>query len=250
MIAVTTVNLTPDLRTAQPDLGACDFGQVDDGQLIVLLQRFREIDAVQNHDAEPHVLVAGPAGKFIVRTNNRKLFLYSAHDTSQPGVELDAAAIADAAKSLPLAPAPSLSSSDDSAPLRRRTRNGAAVSILAAGLLLNGYTVYSFFYIDDINRPPPVQLLTNESEIASRRHAAAGRYFTGRAEGDRIIEIDAAGNVRFLRLTAAGEQLETSDSFRIGHLDSKLCLATTDNGVIELQNIDTLVYYRDTYRRR
>ncbi len=250
MFAVTTVNLTPDLRTAQPDLGACDFGQVDDGQLLVLLERFREIDAVQNHDADPHVIVGGPAGKFIIRTSNRRLFLYSAHDTSQPAIELDASAIAAVAKSPRVPPAAAASSSETLPPRRRHARNGAALAILAAGLLLNGYTVYAFFYIDDINRPPPVQLLTNTSEIAAHRQALASRYATGRIEGDRIIEIDASGAVHFLRVTATGEQLEATDSFRIGRLDTKLCLVTTGHGVIELQNIDTLIYYRDTYRRR
>lgn len=251
MFTVSTVNLTPDLRTAQSDLGTCDFGQLDAGQLIILLQRFRDIDPVQNLEADPHVVVGGPAGKFIVRTNNRQLFLYSAYDTSQPAVELDAAAIADAAQfhPRPLEVSPS-ASPEEAAPRRRRARNGAAVAILAAGLLLNGYTVYSFFYIDDINRPPPVQLLTRESEIAAHRQAVAGRYFTGRTEGDRIIEIDPAGHVRFLRLTATGERLETTDTSRIGRLDTKLCLVTSDNGVIEILNIDALVYYRDTYRRR
>ncbi len=248
MFTVTTMNLTPDLRTAQPDLGACDFGQVDEGQLIVLLERFRDIDPVQNQDAEPHVVVVGPAGKFLVRTHARKLYFYDALDTSQPGAELDAAGIAGALKSRPL-PSARPTPAVDPAPPARHSRNAAAICILVAGLLLNGYTVYSFFYIDDVNRPPPVSLLTDAAEIDAHRTAAAGRYATGRAEGDRVIEIDSTGRIRFLRLTSAGEQADSEDTFRIGRLDTKLCLATNDNGVIEVLNIDTLVYYRDTYRR-
>lgn len=249
MFTVTTVNLTPDLRTAQPDLGTCDFGQVDDGQLIVLLERFRTIDPVQNHDAEPQVIVTGSAGKFIIRTSHRKLFLYSAPDSSQPAVELDASAIAEVAKSPSPTSTARRSSPEDPTPARRLARNGAAISILAAGLLLNGYTVYSFFYIDDINRPPPVQLVTSATEISAQLSASTGRYATGRSEGDRVIEIDPTGHIRFHRITATGEQLESEDTGRIGRLDTKLCLATRDSGIIEILNIDTLVYYRDTYRR-
>jgi hypothetical protein len=246
MFTVTTINLTPDLRTAHLDLGSRDFGQVDANQLAALLERFREIDPVQNHDAQPRVIVFTPAGNFIIRTDAKKLFLHDSLAPAQSGIELDPARLADALESLATAPS---APAKRPAPSSRRLRNVATAALFAAGLALNAYTLHAFLEIDDVNRPAPVQLLTDDIEIAARTNAAAGRYATGRSEGDRIIEIDRSGRVRFFRITPTGQRPDSDDAFRIGRLDTKLCLATTRHGVIEILNIDTLAYHRDTYRR-
>ena len=69
-------------------------------------------------------------------------------------------------------------------------------------------------------------------------------------KGDRVIAIDAGGNVRLQELGAHGTvQSETAGTYRLGRRDRRLYLALADGGQIEVTNRDTLVYYRDTYRR-
>lgn len=245
---ITSVNLTADLRTASADLGACDFGERDDAQLFAMLEIFRQLDPLQNHAAEPHLVIEAPTGKFVVRTGQGRLFLYNARAINEPYVELDSSTIL--RELTKHEPAPEEAAAVAATEAARRTpHRGIAVAILVAGLLLNGYTLYSVFYIDDVNARPPVKLVTDEKQLAALRLSAVGRYATGPAPGDRIIEVAADGKVRFFERTAGGERSDTDDTYRFGRHDSQLCLTTRDSGVIDVLNIDTLVYYRDTYRR-
>ena len=245
---LTTVNLTADLRTARADLGACDFGERDDAQVFAMLEIFRQIDPVQNHAAEPQIVIESPNGKFLVRTGQGKLYLYNARDTTEPYVELNSSEILREI----LRPPPSseeAAGAASAAAARRTPHKGIAISILAAGLLLNGYTLYSVFYIDDINEKPAIKLVTDNKEASSLQSAVAGRYATGSDPGDRAIDVGADGRVRFLKRVAGGEKPDGDDTYRVGRHDSQLCLTTRDSGVIDIQNSDTIVYYRDTYRR-
>ncbi len=162
MLHVVAMNLTPDLRTAQPDLGACDFGEVTEDDLVALLEKLRAIDPVQNHDAEPSLGIACTAGKFHVRTSGGKLFLYDALHPERGGSELAAAALARELAQLP--PKPETPAPEIVSP-PRRPRHGIAAAILCAGIMLNGYTLYSFFYIDDVNQKPPIVLVTDATEL-------------------------------------------------------------------------------------
>lgn len=245
---ITTVNLTADLRTARADLGACDFGERDDAQLFAMLEIFRQINPVENHDAEPQIIIDAPAGKFLVRTGQGKLFLYNARDTTEPYVELDSSAIVRELTRGHAAGETSAAAAEVAA-ATRTPHKGIAISILVAGLLLNGYTLYSVFYIDDVNAKPPITLVTDEKQLTALQNSAAGRYATGNDPGDRIIDIAADGHVRFFKRTDNGKRPDGDDTYRIGRHDSQLCLTTRDSGVIDVQNIDTIVYYRDTYRR-
>ncbi len=245
---LTTINLTADLRTARADLGACDFGERDDAQLFAMLEIFRQIDPVQNHAAEPQIVIEAPTGKFLVRTGQGKLYLYNARDTTEPYVELNSSAILREI-SLPHADSDEAAAAEDAAAAKRTPHRGIAISILIAGLLLNGYTLYSVFYIDDVNEKPAVKLVTDDKELTTLQAAVAGHYATGSEPGDRAIDIGADGRVRFLKRIATGERADGDDTYRVGRHDSQLCLSTRDSGVIDVQNAETVVYYRDTYRR-
>ena len=53
---VTLVNLDADARTAVPDQGRLSLGKLTTDQLIALLEAFRELDPLQNLEAEPEIL--------------------------------------------------------------------------------------------------------------------------------------------------------------------------------------------------
>src|ERR1017187_7019650 len=90
MFQVITINLSTDTTTADVAHGAVDIGELTAEEFAALLERFRRLDAVQNHEAEPHLFVTAPAGKFRIRTGQGKLFLDNARDSSEPYADLAA----------------------------------------------------------------------------------------------------------------------------------------------------------------
>lgn len=247
MFTVTTVNLAHDTRSASPGHGATDLGELSVEELSALLERFRAIDSLQNHDAEPHLIVVARAGKFIIRTSQGRLLLYNARDSTIPYVELTAEEIV-AQLDRPVTTAAPF---DDDAqrPAAITPSRGIAVAILVAGLSLNGYTLYSVVYTESVNQKPSVTLLTDTTERDARLRDAVGTYATGSQPGDRAMEITADGRIKFLEVGARNRAGDSTDTFRVGRHDTKLCLTTVESGIVDILNIDTLVYFRDTYKR-
>ena len=134
-------------------------------------------------------------------------------------------------------------------PPPRAAHRGIAVAILVAGLALNGHTVYSVFNVDNVNARPEVALITDATELRMRQHDVIGTFATGAQPGDRVIVVSPGGRVAFSELGLRDGGSANSDTYRIGRRAGKLCLTTTDSGIIDARNIDTLVYNRDTYRR-
>jgi hypothetical protein len=250
MFQVATISLSADARQANAALGTTPLGEVSRADLFALLERFRQIDAVQNIEAEPHFSINAPAGKFLVRTGQGKLFLYNARDSSAPYAELTTAEIITQLETSSSSRAPfseHIPSPPASPP--RAPHRGIAAAILVTGFALNGYTLYSVFYVEEVNSRPDVTLITDAAELKMRRHDVVGVFATGGKPGDRTIEISPDGRVKFSELGLRTGAAETTDTYRVGRHAGKLCLATTDSGTIDVLNIDALIYYRDTYRR-
>ena len=128
-------------------------------------------------------------------------------------------------------------------------RDAIAFAILITGLALNGYTIYSVFYAQSVHEIPSVVVLTDAAELATLHREAIGSYATGNQPGDRVITVTPEGKIRFFELgTKDGLSINT-DSFRLGRHDKRFCLLTSESGVVDFVNPDTLLYYRDTYRR-
>ncbi len=254
MFNVTLVNLSADASAADTAHDRSDLGELPAAQVQALLEQFARLDAVSNADAEPQINLSVRSGKFIVRTGRGKLFLYNARDSAQPYAELTAAEIV----SQLLGEAGAAAEGDVADPAdpaaqpagRPRPANrGIAVAILAAGLAVNGYTAYSAFNTQTVNTRPAVTLVTDPAEAANRLREIAGTYATGSRPGDRVIEIRADGTALFSAFGAKGARSYGSEPFKLGRHGGKFALALRDAGLIEIQNLDTVVYYRDIYRR-
>lgn len=250
MFKVTTINLSPDTLSSVPGDVATDLGELSSEEFSALLERFRNLDPVQNNEANPHILVTARAGKFIVRTGQGKLHLYDARDTTVPYLELTPEKIVADLDEAPTAPIQPEVPSDGAAKQAVSTPSrGIALAILIAGLSLNGYTLYSVVYTESVEEKPAVTLLTDHAEIAKRQSDLAGTYATGDQPGDRAIVVTADGKVKFIEVGPRSNFGESADTYRPGRHESKLCLATAESGVVDVLNPDTLLYYRDTYRR-
>jgi hypothetical protein len=248
MFTVTTVNLTSDTTGADSSLGAAELGPLSTEEFAALLGRFQQLEARQNHDADPHILVTAAAGRFLIRTGQGKLLLYNARDTTQPYSELSASEIAAQLDRPHTAPLPIATESTADAP-KSPPHYAIAFAILIAGLGLNGYTLYSVFYTESVNISEAVVLLTDPAEVATRGRDAVGSYTTGNLPGDRAITVTSDGKIQFFELGAKDGMTLNADTFKLGRHNKKFCLLTAGSGVVHIVNPDTLVYYRDTYRR-
>jgi hypothetical protein len=247
MFNLTLVNLSTEDLSPGAGFGSNAAGEIDQDQLIALLELFRTIESMQVLEADPHLIVESRNGKYLIRTGQGKLFLYDARDSAKPYAELTAAEIARLLSAAPVAP------QEEAAPLpaapARTPHRGIAIAMLAAGLCLNGYTLYSVFYIDDVNQKPAIVLITDPAELATRQNTVVGRYSTGGEAGDRFIVVGRDGGVNFGKVGGKSQRLESNDTYRIGRHEDQLCLTTPDSGVIDVTGPNTLVYYRDIYRR-
>jgi hypothetical protein len=250
MFKVTTVNLSSDTTAAASDFGETDLGELSAAQFSALLDRFSGLNPVQNASTEPCLRITAPAGHFIVRTGLGRLHLYNARNTTEPATELTAEQIVaqlDQPGSPELLAVPG-GKAEPQRPTATPNR-GIALAILFAGLGLNGYTLYSAFYTESVHEKVAVTLLTDPGEVAAQKQAVAGTYITGDRSGDRRIDVTAEGRVSFSEIGNARSISNGSDTYRLGRREKKLCLITADSGVIDIVNIETVVYNRDTYRR-
>lgn len=254
MYQVSTVNLSRDGRHADPAFGNKDVGVIPPDDLLALLAQFRGLDAAQNQAADPYLVITGRSGKFHVRTGRGKLFLYNARDTVEPYAELSPPEILAQLERDTVTVAPFLLRDESpamSAPPRAKPvpNRAIAAAILVAGLGLNGFTLYSAFYTERVDERPAVVLVTDPAEAAARKREIAGTYATGTRPGDRVIVVHADGRVEFSEVGTSGSINANTDTYQLGRHGAKFRLSTHDSGVVDVLNLETLVYYHDTYRR-
>jgi hypothetical protein len=249
MFHVVTVNLANDSSSASPAHGAIDVGELTPAEFTALLERFRRLDSIQNHEADPHLLVTTRAGKFCIRTGQGKLSLGNARSTVEPFVEHTADEIIRQLEHVPSLAVPLEDDRAGPAKSSATPHRGIAVAILIAGLALNGYTLYSVFYTETVNEKPAVKLLTDPAEVTAHQNDVIGTFATGDQPGDRTISVENGGRIRFSQVGAPPGYNGNADTFHLGRLGKNYCLNTVESGVIEVMSIDTLIYYRDTYKR-
>jgi hypothetical protein len=248
MYRVTTSHLGPDGRRIAVGSENADRGDLTPQELTVLLDAFVEIDPVENEEHDPHVIVAGRGAKLIIRTSRGRLQAYDMRDHAAPGIEMNVAGILERLDRVVESTSPFPAAGGQPAPTA--PHRGIAFAMLLVGLALNGYILYSVFYVESVNKKPEVKLLSDADEVRTRENTLAGTYSTGAKTGDRVIEVTATGQVRFYELGAKGPINDSNDTFQIGRHDGQLCLAlTNETGVIDLVG-DTLVYYKDVYQKR
>jgi len=250
MFKVSTNNLAPDARSAAADLGTQVVGELDAGKLLALIEAFRELDSIQNVEADPQIAIQARAGKFVVRTDHKKLFLYNAQNSTDPAVELTAAEIvAQLDHTAPVA-APAEELPADVSPLPTLPNHRLAFALLAVGLFFIGYAIYSAFRTDLGNNPPALAAIDNSTELAALQRTVIGTYMTGQEPGHQGLVIEANGSMKFFQVLSQGPQDVVPDAYRIGRHEKKLCLATRQYGaLIEVIDHDTLAYAGGTYKR-
>jgi hypothetical protein len=252
MYKVTSHNLSPDFSSAKLEFGTTEHGTVNDEQLLEMLTAFQRIRPIENNNAEPKIEIRAPEGRFHVQCSSSKLFLYDEGNLSSGSTEHSPEEILRILSS-------SQNQQGSTAPEEEITASGTqklhlsrsiSLTMLIVGLALNGYTLYSAFYIDDINVAPPITLITDKKDLQGQIDALSGSFVTGTEIGDRGIVIKADGSLKLLEFANQGAlRSESLRTYSIGRRDNKLIIAIKPKGQIEVSNRDTLVLYGDTYRR-
>lgn len=136
------------------------------------------------------------------------------------------------------------------APSTRPPHRAIAAVILLGGLALNAYTLHSVFQVDSVHDRPAVSVITDAAELIRRGPEVVGTFATGDQTGDRILRVTAEGGITFSELGPTIGQRPDTDAYRLARRTTKICLATRRSGIVDVLNIDTMVYYGDTYRRK
>lgn len=254
MFRLTTVNISDNWQEVVSYLGNIDRGVIGSAQLEKALEQYRSLDASALREAEPYLIVTGPGGKYIVRCLDRRLLLYRTDKADAPPFEGNAAeVIAELAFG---AQNPKHSDENAASPppveakAQRATNRLIAIGMLIVGLAINGYTLYSAFYVDDVNRTPPLTPISSQAEVLDYRTRFAGRYVTGDEPGDRGIAMDANGVLRLYQIGDRKAVVNTSSfDYVFGKRDRRLYIAIHGVGQIEAPDPEKLIFFGDTYRR-
>lgn len=136
--------------------------------------------------------------------------------------------------------------------MARITRSPAlATACLAVSAALAIHTVRQARAIHDLRTPPAVPALADATEAAARTRELAGTYATGTLPGDRVLTVRSEGVVEFTGVgRAGGAAAPFTAPFTLGRQGKTLYLVLREGEPIEVVNLGTLVYGRDTYRRR
>jgi hypothetical protein len=262
MFDVTLVNLASDARSASTDRGSSDLGTLTADELSALLENFRELDPVQNLEADPQIAVVTRREKHVIRTGQKKLFFYNARHLDEPAqtltatgiiAELDGtAAVARTVSSLP----PDLPRVEETSVAVTAVAPAEVPSLrwrlalAAIACALAGYIVYSMFRVAGGIAPSPLRPIADPTELAADRASLVGVYLTGSEPGQHGIAVLADDTLKLFQINAQVAPSMIYGTYRLGRRGAALGLATDQpGGVIDVRDHDTLVYCGETYKR-
>jgi hypothetical protein len=263
MYHVTLVNLAPDARSADVYLGASKSRTCSAAELGALLNVFRELDPLQNVEADPEIRIHHRSSRYTVRTGQGRLLFSDANDSTQPTLvlsvaeilaELDGSAAAARTRApFSIAERPELGAAVQEVPkvavaaasAKHRVRlvalSVATVLLLAAnvGLLwLRG------------SAPEPELTPLDSVELAAAVPTFEGVYVTGSEPGARGIVVGGEGTIRIFELNAGGAPSFVHGTWKAGRFENKLSLLVPQlRTIITIVDRETLLYGGERYRR-
>ena len=259
MYHVTLVNLAPDARRADVNLGAGESRVLPAEELGALLENFRGLDPLENAGADPEIRLRHRGARYLVRTGQGRLLFKDETDAARPTValtveeilaELDgSAAAARSPSSGPAGSGPNAGAVsppiEPVTPAKRRAR--WIVLWAVAALLLGGVAA---LYLQRERPAEPGFVALAPAELADVASQVAGVYVTGSEPGDRSLVIGADGAIRIFELTAGGAPNFVHGTWRAGRIDGTLHLAVPQfRTFARIVDRDTLDYCGEQYRR-
>jgi hypothetical protein len=266
MFSVTLVNLTPDASAAVEGQPPVDLGTLKPAEFDSLLRTFTAIDPVQNLKLDPEIRVSTRRERFVIRTGQGKLFLYDTRRMSDPAfvcspseaiAEIDGSAVAQRTAA-PFSMSPF--AGGDPAAVESATLASAAPPpavesrrtswvLLAVTLLLSAYVVSVEVGTRGESGAPTLSPLS-DSERQTEDAALTGVYMTGSQPGQHGIVILGDGDLKLFTANTNAAPSVVYGKYKLGRLDSKLCLATDQpGGIIRVTDGRALEYSGEKYDR-
>jgi len=265
MFYVTVVNLTPDARHAAP-ADARPLGDMSADELVALLETFAEIDPGENNNADPEVRIDARRKRLVIRTAQKKLFLYNSRDPNEPAYvvsarevieELDGTAEARRTRPpLPTVPETfgDLASGGIQAPLEFAPRpvpppRPPPFVLMGLVLVLGSYMAFAELTAPSGEKPPELALLTG-TELATEDAQLSGAYMTGTEPGQHGIVILGGGKLELFQVNARGGPGTVYGTYQLSRKKGPLQLATDQpGGMITVVSRDALEFCGETYAR-
>jgi hypothetical protein len=245
----STRQLSPDLADASEEHASRDLGHVDAAQLTSLLEKLAALSPDKLIDADPHLVVSGRRGRFIVRPARGKLRLCDANDATRDALEIGPAEVAnylDGSELRAVAVAVEIS---DRAPDANNTRLGLVLALL---LLSVGMVTGSAFFTfkpgaidEDVDYTVP-----STEQASTWRQQFNGVFATGSGDGSRLLTLRPDGTVKFVEHGPNQVVLdERLDTYRLALRGTTPVARTPWLGPIDLRDARTLFYAGETYTR-
>jgi hypothetical protein len=250
LFKVGTRQLSPDLSAAAPELNARDLGQISAPALLEIARKLTEIPAAQLNDADPHVVITGRRGRFLVRPHRGKLRLSDAGDAGRTPLEIspeDLANYLDGSE-LPTATAASAESPRDVIEMPSPRLGLVAGLVLFSAILLGGSAYFTFREVPfdhdvDYSAVPA-------AELPAVRQQIVGEFSTGKGEMARTLTIRPDGTVTLIEFgpghTVADRR---EDVYQLVRRETTPVARAARLGPIEFQLGKTLRYAGETYTR-
>ncbi|MCX6953393.1 MAG: hypothetical protein NTV51_14675 [Verrucomicrobia bacterium] len=262
MFRTTLTNLDLEAAHASPDYGKECLGELAAHEVVVLLDRFCQLDPAENARAEPEIVFESRRSKYVVRTGMGQLHVYDPRRPLEPALVLTALQLlaeldgtAAAARTRPPFPLADDPQPEPTLPFVQPKPVSALrvwhrVTLSAATILLTGYLVYTPRSAASPGPAEAFEPIAHEPEAETTRSAMAGVYMTGSQAGHHGIALAADGTMKLFQLNAQSTPSLIRDTFRVGRIDGKIAvLGHQPGGAMRLTDPTTLTFCGETYRR-
>jgi hypothetical protein len=257
LFQISTVNLEADASRAHVDLGTCPRGECSAEALVALLTRFAALDAIQNSDAEPQVLVTSRRGRFAIRMGLGKLFVYETRDASRTYVELLPADIPrylehGIGSDAPMeADDPALAEALAAAAAQKPSRAGLALLLMALGLGAATVSATLSLRTEPIDSQADYTDFPDRTQVTALRAQSTGTYVMVENAHTQVLVIHGDGTVRYTDTAPDGSiPDDVTLSSTLVLLSGSTPVLRTEIGPIEFHAPDTLVFAREAYQRK
>lgn len=247
---VSTRQLSTDLATAGPEHDPRELGQLSASQLNPLLTKLTAFTPEKLIDADPHLVVSGRRGRFLVRPSRGKLRLFDANDLNRDPLEIGAAEVASYLDGSELKPVEATAEVSGGVPDATNTRMGLVVALLLASFTMVGASAYLTFKPTTIDADVTYTAIAAD-QLSAFRQQFTGTFSTGTGDGSRMLTFRADGSVKFIEHGPDHAVVdERDDTYQLVLRDNTPVARTTRLGPIDLRNATTLFYAGEVYTRQ
>lgn len=246
-----TRQLAADLGAAGAEHNARELGQIGASQLNPLLAKLAEFSPDQLADADPHLVVSGRRGRFLVRPARGQLRLFDASDAMRDPLEISASEVAGYLDGSELKTVEVLAEPSGSGLAAPNPRMGLVVALLGFSTAMVGGSAYFTFRPTAMDADVTYSPIGEPELLGSLRQQITGSFATGTGDGSRVLMLRADGTLTLIELGADNVVIdERTDRYHLEMRGGTPVARTSWLGPIDIRDAKTLVYAGESYRHQ